>query len=105
MASGQAWWAWRIAETAWRQDSKIQGRKNVHTQADAASAHPIPGSHDGYIYIYSLLNSGVDIYTHMVRMYICICVCINMCESQNMSGYYKYDVDLFDFHAFEVEGT
>ena len=25
-----------------------------------------------------------------------------MCESQNMSGYYKYDLDLFDLHAFEV---
>ena len=56
-------------------------------------------------WMYSLLNSGIDIYTYMVRMYICICICINMCESQNMSGYYKYDVDLFGFHAFEVEET
>jgi hypothetical protein len=28
-----------------------------------------------------------------------------MCESQKMSEYYKYDVDPFDFHAFEVEET
>ena len=28
-----------------------------------------------------------------------------MRESQNASGHYKYDIDLFDFHAFEVEET
>ena len=38
-------------------------------------------------------------------MQIYTCVYISIWESQNTTGYYKYDVDLFDFHAFEVEET